>query len=346
VKQYAARLGKAGLDYRAIRVAKTETAAMLADEQTEIAEDSDICSGEMDFVMDRGRDHWNCNCEHYAEQNPWKVDDPDRPEIPVHPNCMCEWRPRLKTDEEIIKAFKEEMAQDLEAIDGTQEQRDLLERIDGAEGEGGNKIISDYDKWTPPSVDGSDQGREIINEFLNRRGQKIESLEAEIDYVKRVGIAANNTKEFGSLVSTDGTIIDVIEGTKSETPLSDVLIKKLQELEANGKVDCFNFIHYHTSGCSFSFADLNAMCGLRAIKEMELATMDNGIYKMAIGGGRVPTQERLTQEWYACKEAIEKKIKSDIMYSTMNAHDIDILTSRELSRILAGIHGWTWGPPL
>jgi 6-pyruvoyl-tetrahydropterin synthase len=136
VKQYATRLGKAGLDYRAIRIARTEQTAMLADEQTAIAEDSNIATGEMDFVMERGRDHWNCNCEKYAEQSPWKVDDPDRPEIPVHPNCVCSWSPRLKTDEEIIAAFKEEMAQDLEAIEGTQEQRDLLERIDGTEGEG------------------------------------------------------------------------------------------------------------------------------------------------------------------------------------------------------------------
>jgi hypothetical protein len=88
VKHYATRLGKAGLDYRAIRIARTETTAMLADKQTEIAENSAISTGEMDFVMDRGRDHWNCQCEHYAEQNPWKVDDPDRPEIPVHPNCF------------------------------------------------------------------------------------------------------------------------------------------------------------------------------------------------------------------------------------------------------------------
>ena len=88
VKQYAVRLGKAGLDYRAIRIARTETTAMLADEQVEIAENSAISTGEMDFVMERGRDHWNCNCEHYAEQNPWRVDDPERPEIPVHPNCV------------------------------------------------------------------------------------------------------------------------------------------------------------------------------------------------------------------------------------------------------------------
>jgi hypothetical protein len=88
VKQYATRLGKAGLDYRQIRIARTEMTSFLSDEQKDIAENSLISTGEMDFVMDRGRDHWNCSCEHYAEQNPWKVDDPDRPEIPVHPNCF------------------------------------------------------------------------------------------------------------------------------------------------------------------------------------------------------------------------------------------------------------------
>jgi len=130
VKQYANRLGKAGLDYRAMRIARTETTAMVADEQLKIAENSDIATGEMDFVMERGRDHWNCNCEKYAAQNPWKVDDTDRPEIPVHPNCMCEWRPRLKTDAEIVAAFKEEMAEDLGIIEGTPEQKEMLDAID------------------------------------------------------------------------------------------------------------------------------------------------------------------------------------------------------------------------
>ena len=106
---------------------------MVADEQLTIAENSDIATGEMDFVMDRGRDHWNCNCEKYAEQNPWKVDDPDRPDIPVHPNCMCEWRPRLKTDEEILAAFKEEMAEDLVTIQGTDEQQAMMDAIDVAD---------------------------------------------------------------------------------------------------------------------------------------------------------------------------------------------------------------------
>ena len=134
VKQYANRLGSAGLDYRAIRIARTETCAMVANEQLKIAENSNICTGEMDFVMERGRDHWNCNCETYSkgsdgEGSPWKVDDPNKPNIPVHPNCMCEWRPRLKTDKEIIADFKKEMADDLAIIDGTQEQKDFVNRL-------------------------------------------------------------------------------------------------------------------------------------------------------------------------------------------------------------------------
>ena len=117
------------MDYRVIRIARTETAAMLADEQTDIAENSLICDGLMYFVMDRGRDHWNCNCEHYSEQSPWRVDDPERPDILVHPNCMCQWRPHLKTDEEIITQFKEDMKEELETIEGTDWQKEMMERL-------------------------------------------------------------------------------------------------------------------------------------------------------------------------------------------------------------------------
>ena len=115
VKQYAARLGREGLDYRAIRISRTGTAAMLADEQTDIARHSSISRGEMDFVLERGRDAWGCNCEKYAAKSPWKLDDPDLPEIPVHPNCGCVWRPRLKTDEEIMADFRKRMKEDAEA---------------------------------------------------------------------------------------------------------------------------------------------------------------------------------------------------------------------------------------
>ena len=141
VKQYASRLGKAGLDYRAIRITRTELTAMLADEQLAIAEDSGICTGEMDFVMERGRDHHSCNCEKYASMNPWKVDDPERPEIPVHPSCCCQWVPRLKTDEEILADYMGKgLAVDMEAFEGSDEQKAILDAIDEAEADMNREI--------------------------------------------------------------------------------------------------------------------------------------------------------------------------------------------------------------
>jgi L-cystine transport system permease protein len=240
-------------------------------------------------------------------------------------------------------AFKEEMKDDLEAVQGTDEQKDFLGRIDRAEGE---IKVADYDKFIPPSNGDDDPGREIINEFLNRKGQKVVSIESEIDYVKQVGIAANNTKEFGRFIDGDGTILDVIEGTANETPLSDDLISKLKELENNGKIDTVIFTHYHPSGCSFSFDDLNTMCGLRAIKEMNLPTNNYGTYSMAINSGEVPSEKRLTDEWNTYKKAIENELKSNQKYSIYNDMEKDIITSRELSRILASLHTWTWRPSL
>lgn len=58
VKDYAARLGKAGLDYRVIRVMRTESAALLTDEQTRIARESPVMSGRVRWVLSAGREHW------------------------------------------------------------------------------------------------------------------------------------------------------------------------------------------------------------------------------------------------------------------------------------------------
>jgi hypothetical protein len=56
VKVYAGRLGKAGLDYRVIRIMRTETAALVTDEQARIARDSNVSSGEVRWVLHKGRE--------------------------------------------------------------------------------------------------------------------------------------------------------------------------------------------------------------------------------------------------------------------------------------------------
>jgi hypothetical protein len=112
VKDYSNRLGKTGLDYRVIREERTEIAALLSDEQKAIARNSFIASGKMEWVLERGRDHWNCRCGELAAGGPYDADDPrDKNgspiDIPLHPNCGCQWRPVLLSDEEVMKKYRD-----------------------------------------------------------------------------------------------------------------------------------------------------------------------------------------------------------------------------------------------
>jgi hypothetical protein len=115
VREYHGRLGAAGLDYRAIRIARTETAVALNERQQRIARDSLISTGKVDWVLHKGRDGWNCKCAQYASGGPYDVDALPAP-IPAHPNCDCQIRPRLKSAEEIEKQFEEATRADRELI--------------------------------------------------------------------------------------------------------------------------------------------------------------------------------------------------------------------------------------
>jgi hypothetical protein len=173
---------------------------------------------------------------------------------------------------------------------------------------------------------------------LSREGQKIDSLEQEIYFVKSVGLAANNTKEFASIVSRNGTIIKTIEGLPREIPMTDEFIEKLRNMAK----DSLYFIHYHTSGCSFSFDDLNTLCGLRSIHQMIITTPAGKIYKMIASGDIIPSYELLLDEWTILKNAIEKKLDKLVFSGKMTIAQRDIETSRELSRILKGRYEWRY----
>ena len=138
VQQYAGRLGKAGLDYRAIRIARTEMSQMLSDEAKDIARNSYICTGKVDWVMARGRDAWACRCEELSKGGPYDVDnmvdkEGNSIDCPLHPNCSCVLQPHLKTDAEIIAQFKEDMEADLKIIDGSDEQKQFMDMLDKSE---------------------------------------------------------------------------------------------------------------------------------------------------------------------------------------------------------------------
>ncbi|MDR1588209.1 MAG: hypothetical protein LBS57_12200, partial [Treponema sp.] len=121
VKEYHGRLGAAGIDYRTMRIMRTETAVALNERQEAIARNSDICTGQVDWILQKGRDGWNCKCAEYARGGPYYVDNLPAP-IPLHPNCNCQLRPRLKTDEEIREEFHRSVAAEDEIIRQWREQ--------------------------------------------------------------------------------------------------------------------------------------------------------------------------------------------------------------------------------
>ena len=65
----------------------------------------------VDWVLYKGRDGWGCDCAKMAAGSPYDVNDPLFIPPPLHPNCDCVLRPRLKTDDEIINAYKAQEAQ-------------------------------------------------------------------------------------------------------------------------------------------------------------------------------------------------------------------------------------------
>jgi hypothetical protein len=121
VKEYHGRLGAAGIDYRTMRIMRTETAAALNDRQADIARNSYISTGKVDWVLQKGRDGFNCECAAHAAGSPYDVDNLPGP-IPNHPNCNCQLRPHLKTREQIEAEFKLSTAAEDEIIKQWREQ--------------------------------------------------------------------------------------------------------------------------------------------------------------------------------------------------------------------------------
>jgi hypothetical protein len=106
VKAYSARIGSSGLDYRAIRITRTETARALGNRQKEIVKSSPIYTGRVMWVLDQHRDRWNCECTERGGKS-YDVNDPIIQNCPVHPGCECRLVPELKSDDEIQALLKE-----------------------------------------------------------------------------------------------------------------------------------------------------------------------------------------------------------------------------------------------
>jgi hypothetical protein len=99
-KRYVARLGKAGLDYRAVRVLRTESAVAFNDRQARLAETNPAATGLVMRRLEADRDGWKCLCVEAARKcrdaGGWKPAEIEgRYRAPLHPNCGCRDEPLL-----------------------------------------------------------------------------------------------------------------------------------------------------------------------------------------------------------------------------------------------------------
>ncbi len=103
--EFAKRLPKE-IDYRALRLVRTELYTSLQDASIRAGEANPACTGLFDWVLTIGRQHWGCGCEDLAAEGPYKADEV--PTIP-HPNCSCSVRPRLMDTADFVADLKKWM---------------------------------------------------------------------------------------------------------------------------------------------------------------------------------------------------------------------------------------------
>jgi hypothetical protein len=100
-KEYAKRLGKTGVDYRAMRLYRSEKYRQLQESAVENAENDPACTGEYDWVTLDGK----CGiCGELGAGGPYTADTV--PAYP-HPNCFCMVEPRLKGQDEFIQQLRD-----------------------------------------------------------------------------------------------------------------------------------------------------------------------------------------------------------------------------------------------
>jgi len=323
VRQYSARLGKAGLDYRTIAVMRTKTAEMISSEQKKIAMNSDISSGLVDWILERGRDAWNCRCEDLAAGSPYHVNDmvdkQGNPiDCPLHTNCSCELRPRLKTDEEILATFREEMAEDLATIQGTQEQQDMLDKIEAVIEQ--SQII-DIDTI---SGAGSDNTTSLVKSFnTNDRETIINGFSREIPEIEKlIGIPQGRPATINEALNNVNPLFNPIKEIANRNCANSVVAYECQRNGYNVKA-LSEGNDNDESYIKNAFSAFNLKEG-----DIERATKGRDDLINKLNSARFPDGSRfiISQRWYNCgtdkpgHDYIAEKINGEVRFVDAQKH--------------------------
>jgi hypothetical protein len=96
--EFAKRIPK-NVDWRAVRLVRSELYASLQDSAVLAGRMNPGCDGLFDWVLQAGRQDWNCDCQALADGGPYEAD-----QVPTypHPNCFCAIVPHLRDQSEFV----------------------------------------------------------------------------------------------------------------------------------------------------------------------------------------------------------------------------------------------------
>ena len=105
-KEFAARIPN-NVDYRAMRIIRTETYNSLRDAELLGAESNPGTTGWFDWIRTAGAEDYGCICPDLAAGSPYKASEvPNGP----HPNCSCYVQAQLRNQTEFVADLKDWVA--------------------------------------------------------------------------------------------------------------------------------------------------------------------------------------------------------------------------------------------
>ena len=87
------------IDYRALRIVRSEMYMSIQNAQARAGDSNPGCTGWFNWTNIPGRLDWDCPCEEYQRNSPYRYEDiPDYP----HPNCQCTIDPIMRDEDQFF----------------------------------------------------------------------------------------------------------------------------------------------------------------------------------------------------------------------------------------------------
>jgi len=212
--------------------------------------------------------------------------------------------------EEILATFREEIAEDLAIIQGTDEQQAILDQID-----------SELDKTYMTSTDSLAGKGEEDNEFINKDNIVSSSLRQNEPAIAKSLIAEKQMRTFGNeatyIFDKNGNkVFENLWGTTHEVNLE------------GGKISGNTVTHFHLSGGTFSEKDITRLVTFNGAEFR--ATTESGItYSMRRGDN---AHGSIVGAYNKAMKSIRKDADSYALKNSSTAETFNILKNTKIKQ--------------